>query len=130
MRENSQEAQDFLEQLRKLNSDELESLNAAYDVINYDVNIAANRAAQQAAYMDIRYTYAEDTAWVTVRNAGGDVGAINVAWDAALALEVKDLVGQYEFTREHYDALTGPVCKALPKLAPLFAIEDQAEPTS
>ena len=48
------------------------------------------------------------------------------ARDAALALVVADLVGQYGLTREHLDTLTGPA-RTIPRLA---AIIDRALPTA
>jgi hypothetical protein len=56
-----------------------------------------------------------DAAWAAAgtvaRDAARDVAgaaALDAAWAAARALAMRDLIGEYGFTQEHYDALTGP----------------------
>ena len=50
-------------------------------------------------------------AWVAARDAARDaarVAASDAAWVAALALVVRDLIGQHGLTQAHYDTLTLP----------------------
>jgi hypothetical protein len=70
---------------------------AAVATTRYIAMIAARDAAMTAvrdAARDARYA-----AWATAGDAAGA---------AALALAVRDLIGQHGFTRDYYDALTGP----------------------
>jgi hypothetical protein len=73
------------------------AVRAARDDARYIAMIAARDAAMAAvrvAARDARYA-----AWATAGDAAGA---------AALALAVRDLIGQHGFTQDHYDTLTGP----------------------
>ena len=52
---------------------------------------------------DAAWVAAGAAAWCAARDAAWDAG-----WDAAMALSVRDLIGQYSYSQEHYDLLTGP----------------------
>lgn len=80
-----------------LTEDEASQLAAARD--------AAARAAAWAA------------AWAADRDAARDAAAQVAAWPA-VALVVRDLIGQHGFTQEHYDILTGPWASVIGKVHP------------
>jgi hypothetical protein len=67
--------------------------------------------------------------WDTVVDACSDLiirvakgpawyGALRIAQYSALGLAVRDLIGSYGFTQEHYDDLTGPWRKVVGKVHP------------
>ncbi len=90
-----------------------------------------NMAADRAAAWDATWNAAWDTTraaawdadavwaavWDTTRAVTGNA-ARGALWDAAVALVVRDLIGQHGFTQEHYDTLTGPWRKVVGKLHP------------
>ena len=66
---------------------------------------AAPQSAAWAANRDAAETAAWLAAWAT-------------AWDAAVALVVRDLIGQHGFTQEHYDTLVAPWAEVVGKAHP------------
>ena len=83
----------LLERVRNLSGDETQAFRDAWDA--RDAGRDADRIAARAAATDAAW----DTAWDTARAVAW------AAWDAVLALVVRDLVGQHGFTQEHYDTL-------------------------
>lgn len=81
-----------------LTSAQWERLDASWDA-NRDTSWAASQTVSQTAGR------------VAGRNVARDAGRA-VGWDAGMgavmALNIRDLIGQYGFTQEHYDTLTGP----------------------
>jgi hypothetical protein len=84
-----QHCADLLDRARRLTFDDRKRLAAAYSV--------AHDVAWCAAYDAARG--AHDAVWGVARGA---------AWDAAVALASRDLIGLFGFTQAHYDLLTGP----------------------
>jgi hypothetical protein len=85
-----------------LTADEAQRLAAAW--------AAARAAARDAAWAAARAA-ARDAAWAAAGDAAGAAArdaARDAAWAAALALAVRDLIGEHGFTQAHYDTLTGP----------------------
>jgi hypothetical protein len=72
--------------------------DAAADAAADAARAAAGIAAQNAAWAAV-----QDAEWYPARDA-----ARNVAQDTVSALTVRDLIGQYGFTQDHYNLLTGP----------------------
>lgn len=75
-------------------------LHAAWHAASYAAWDAAWAAARSAAWYAARsaaWDAAWDAAWYAARYAAGY---------AAGALSVRDLIGQYGFTQEHYDTIT------------------------
>lgn len=86
----------------------------ALDAARNAARVAARNAARNAARVAGESSGAAwDAAWDAARNA-----AQAAAWDAAGALAARDLIGQYGFTREHYDTLTGPWARVIGKVHP------------
>jgi hypothetical protein len=93
-----------------LTADEVQRLDAA--------RVAARAAARDAAWdaaWDAARAAACYAAWDAARAAARDAAraaACYAAWDAArvaaLALAVRDLIGEHGFTQAHYDTLAGP----------------------
>jgi hypothetical protein len=69
--------------------------------------LAAARDAAWAAARDAARDAAWAAAWAAARDAARDA-AWAAARDAALAVPVRDLIGQHGLTQEHYELLTGP----------------------
>jgi hypothetical protein len=89
--------------------------------------LSVARVAERAAALDAAW----DAGRVAERAAGWrdavwDAGRY-AAGDAAAALVVLDLVGQYGLTRKHIDVLAAPILSVLPELTPLFEPVDHAE---
>ena len=59
--------------------------------------------AGEAEMLVAAWVAARDAAWVAARVAASDA-----AWVAALALVVRDLIGQHGLTQAHYDTITLP----------------------
>jgi hypothetical protein len=106
----------LIDRCRALTDDEARQLAAARDAARTTAGAAAWAAARDAAWT---------AAW-TARDAARDA-AWTAPWtaarDAARALTVRDLIGQHEFTQDHYDLLTGPWRRAIGRLHP-----DDADP--
>jgi hypothetical protein len=85
-----------------LTADEASCLVAARDAAGNAARDTARDAARAAA----GYT-ARAAAGYAARAAAGDAAGYAAA-AAAWALVVRDLIGQYGFTQQHYDTLTGP----------------------
>jgi hypothetical protein len=89
--------------------------------------LSVARVAERAAALD--------AAWDAARDAERAAGWRDAVWaaggyaagDAASALIVLDLVGQYGLARKHIDVLAAPTLTALPGLAYLFEPVDIAE---
>lgn len=98
----------LIERRRSLTSRQIDLLNAAWN--------ATWNAAWDAAWDAARET-ARDTAWDTTWDAAGDAAGCP-GGPSAGALVVRDLIGQYGFTQEHYDTLTGPWRTAIGPIHP------------
>ena len=88
---------DLVRRLAVLTPDDIDKLTAA--------RAAAREAAREAARAAARAARA--AAWDAARAAAWDAAG-DAAGDAALALVVRDLIGE-RFTRAHYDTLTAPL---------------------
>ena len=107
----------LLERAHNLSGDETEALRdaaraagraasrAAWDAA-WDADRAAARVAARAAAWDAAGTAGDG--WVVRRTARSAWYGWASAWDAVLALVIRDLIGQHGFTQEHYDAMVGP----------------------
>ncbi len=105
-----------------LTADEIRQLDTAWAAASTAAGIAASTAARIAAWdaagiaaggaaCIAASTAARIAAWDAAGIAAGGavrVAAFDAAWDAARALAMRDLIGQYGFTQEHYELLTGP----------------------
>jgi hypothetical protein len=97
-----------------LSAAEAEGLYAARDAVwaaaRYVAGNAAWNAAREAVWA-AAWNAARKAVWAAAREAAGEA-AWATAWDAAQvaawALVVRDLIGQYGFTQDHYDLLTRP----------------------
>jgi hypothetical protein len=72
--------------------------------------IDAAGIAMCAAWREARNV---DAAWAAAADATRPFGGVwsvewKAAWEAALALVVRDLIGRYGFEQQHYDLLAGP----------------------
>lgn len=97
-----------------LTDGEARRLISAGDAARYAAWVAARHAARDASGA-ASGAAAQAAAWDAARHAAGAAAwdaawaaARDAAWAAACALAVRDLIGQYGFTQEHYDRLTGP----------------------
>ena len=93
----------LLERAHNLSGDETEALWDAWDAWDAGAAWVAGRRADRRADRDA----ARDAAWyawAAVRNVSGR----DAIWDAVQALLVRDLIGQHDFTQEHYDTLVAP----------------------
>lgn len=117
----------LLDELRTLSPDEARAVDVARSAARGAAWEDAMNAAWDAAGARCA---ASDAAWYAGRSAAlrdltdAEVEAMDTALDAARALVVADLVGQYGLTREHLDTLTAPA-RAVPRLS---AIIDRALP--
>ena len=84
----------MIERTRVLTAEEVTALGVAWYAAWGAAWGAARGVARDAAW---------DAAWGADRRAAWDA-----VGDAACALVVRDLIGQYGFTQEQYDLLTGP----------------------
>jgi len=105
-----------------LTADEARQLASPWDTAWHTAWHAARSAAWEATRgaawgtaRDTARDAAWDTAWEAAQRTAEDAAFATVgdvpwdaAWIAAVALVVRDLIGQYGFTQEHYDLLTGP----------------------
>jgi hypothetical protein len=91
----------LVERLRAMSRSEADRLAAAWDAA-WDAAWAAAGAAAWYAAWDAA---ARAAAWAAAARAA----AWYAAGAAAGALVIRDLIGQGDFTQEHYDTLTGPV---------------------
>ena len=115
----------FLVAVRGLTEAESESIAAARKSAWGAAWAAARKSAWGAAWAAARVA-AWDAAWYAASAAARDA-ARYAAWDAplvaarnaALALVVADLVGQYGLTRAHLDTLVAP-CRTVPRLAKII----------
>lgn len=83
------------------------SVRAAASTIGYVAAMAAAIHAATHAAGRAAESAAINAALNAARRAAKGA-ARDAAWEVARALAVRDLIGQYGFTREHYDTLTGP----------------------
>ena len=101
-----------------MTDEEKDRLAVAWTAAGYAAWAAAWDAAWDAAWVAAgaaARNAARNAAWVAA-GAAAENAARNAAWNAAqvaagaaaLALSVRDLIGQYGLTQEHYDLLTGP----------------------
>jgi len=96
---------DLVRRLAVLTPDDIDKLTAARAAAREAAREAARAAARaaRAAAWDAARAAAWDAARAAAWDAAGDA-----AGDAALALVVRDLIGE-RFTRAHYDTLTAPL---------------------
>ena len=95
----------LLDRARNLTDKEAQELQAAWDADrNAWYSARAARGAAWAAARDAAWDAAEDAQYA----AESAAWAARYAWDAVLALVVRDLIGQNGFTQKHYDTLVAP----------------------
>jgi plasmid maintenance system antidote protein VapI len=132
----------LIERARRLTTDELQRLIAAWGTAReatWVAREAAYEAAHRAAYgatCDAARLAARGAAWRAAFDAARDASfapareaayvARDAACDASRALIIRDLIGQLGFTRAHYDELTGPWRRAIGPLHPDDAVLDGA----
>ena len=92
----------IIRRVETLTREEVEKLNAARNAARDAAGNAAGNAAGDAA----RYA-ARNAARDAAGNAAGNAAGY-AAWDAAGAVAIADLVGQFGFTQTHFDLLLGP----------------------
>ena len=104
---------DLVRRLAVLTPDDIDKLTAAWAAAWVAARAAAREAAREAARAAARaaraaaWDAARAAAWDAARAAAWDAAG-DAAGDAALALVVRDLIGE-RFTRAHYDTLTAPL---------------------
>ena len=104
---------DLVRRLAVLTPDDIDKLTAAWAAAWVAARAAARDAAREAARAAARaaraaaWDAARAAAWDAARAAAWDAAG-DAAGDAALALVVRDLIGE-RFTRAHYDTLTAPL---------------------
>jgi hypothetical protein len=119
-------------------TDRIETLLAAVREMTPAEWVAAWAAAWAAELSVARVAeraVALDAAWDAGRVAERAAGWRAAVWDAgryaagdaAAALVVLDLVGQYGLTRKHIDALAAPILEVMPHLAYLFEPVNHSE---
>ena len=90
----------MIERTRTLTEEEIAALDDAWYVSLWNATMPPAREASRAA----RRGGARESAWESAWEA-----AEHSRWraDAVCALVLRDLIGQYGFTQDHYDLLTG-----------------------
>ena len=96
----------LIERTRTLTREEAVALGVARDAAWTDAWTDAWAAAWDAAW-DAAWTDAQEAAWDAAREAADWDADRRAVGDTACALVVRDLIGQYGFTQDHYDLLTG-----------------------
>ena len=107
------EVVEYLKTAEVTDADLADTFGPQWEQIVALVRRTAVLTAEEADRLYTARGSAWDAAWDAARGA-----ARGAAWDAAGALAIRPLIGQYGFTQEHYDILTGPWRKVIGPIHP------------